>query len=145
MEEPMAEINFAESFLKPWLRDFPRLWMTPFSASFSGPPEAVKVDIREQPEMFLLEAELPGVKKDSLKVSIDGSRVTIAGEIRNGAGLPKEEHLIRGERYVGHVERTLDLDAVVDASRSTAHYENGLLTLLLYKHSASEATQITVN
>jgi HSP20 family protein len=141
----MPEINFAESLLKPWLRDFPRLWMSPFSSNLAGSSEAVKVDIREQPEMFLLEAELPGVRKDSVKVSIDGSRVTIAGEVRNGAGLPKEEHLIRGERVVGHVERTLDLEAVIDASRSTAHYEDGLLTLLLYKHSVSEAAQITVN
>lgn len=59
----MAEINFAESLLRPWLRDFPRLWMSPFPSGFQSAAEAVKVDIREQPEMFLLEAELPGVKK----------------------------------------------------------------------------------
>jgi HSP20 family protein len=145
MEGHMAEINFAESLFKPWLRDFPRLWMSPLSGSFSASSDAVKVDVREQPEMFLLEAELSGVKKDSLKVSIDGSRVTIAAEIRNGTGLPKDERLIRGERHVGHVERTLDLEAMLDPSRSTAHYEDGLLTLLLYKQCASEATQITVN
>jgi HSP20 family protein len=141
----MAEMNFAESFFKPWLRDFPRLWISPFSSGFPAASEAVKVDVREQPELFLLEAELSGVKKDTLKVSVDGSRVTIEGEIKNGVGLPKEERLIRGERCVGHVERTLDLDAVLDPSRSTAHYEDGLLTLLLYKQSSSEAAQITVN
>ncbi|NBO81376.1 MAG: Hsp20/alpha crystallin family protein [Betaproteobacteria bacterium] len=141
----MAEINFAESLLRPWLRDFPRLWMSPFPSGFQSAAEAVKVDIREQPEMFLLEAELPGVKKETLKVSVAGSRVTLEGDIRNGTGLPKEERLICGERHVGHVERTLDLDAALDPSRSTAHFEDGLLTVLLYKQSGFEASQIAVN
>lgn len=140
----MAEINFAEAFFNPWFREFPRMFMAPLSGSPLA-QDSIKVDVREQPEMYLLEAEMSGVKKDSLKVSVDGSRVTIEGEIRNGVGLPKEERLICGERHVGHVQRTLDLDAMLDPSRSTAHYEDGLLTVLLYKQSASGAATISVN
>ena len=138
------QISFAESFLTPWFRELPKLFMPPFPASVMA-ADSIKMDVREQPEMYLLEAELSGVKKDSLKVSIEGNRVTVEAEIRNGVGLPKEERLICGERHVGHVERTLALESPLDPSRSTAHYEDGLLTVLLYKRSISEATQITVN
>jgi len=144
----MAELNLTEAFLNPWLRDFPKLFMPPIMSPLSGAmaaADSIKVDIREQPEMYLLEAEMSGVKKDTLKVSVDGSRITIEGDIRNGAALPKEERLICGERHVGHVQRMLDLDVALDASRSTAHYEDGLLTVLLYKQSASGATTISVN
>lgn len=140
----MAQINFAEAFFNPWFRDFPKLFMPTFSGAVPM-ADSIKVDVREQPDMYLLEAELSGVKKDTLKVAVEGSCVTIEGDIRNGVGLPKEERLIFGERHVGHVQRTLELDANLDPSRSTAHYEDGLLTVLLYKQSASGGTTIAVN
>lgn len=140
----MAEINFAESLFNPWFREFPKFFMTPFSAQMIS-TDSIKMDVREQPDMYLVEAEMSGVQKGSLKVSVDGNRITVEGDIRNGVGLPKEERLIFGERHVGHVERTLQLDSPLDPSRSTAHYEDGLLTVLLYKQSAGGATQITVS
>lgn len=146
MEVLMAELDLTQAFWKPWLTELPRLWISPFSGI---PPstEEIKVDIREQPEMFLLEAEMSGVRRESLKVSVDGSCISLEGDIRNGVELPKDERLLLGERHIGHVHRTLDLDVPLDPTKSTAHYEDGLLTVLLYKRvaSVSEQTQILVN
>ena len=90
-----------------------------------------RVDIREDEKAYHLAAELPGVPKDKLSVTVDEGTLTISADLNEEK---KEEHAsyLYSERRVGHVERSFNLEGV-DADSISADYKNGVLMLNLPK------------
>lgn len=96
-------------------------------------PQQIKVDVKENAEDFVVHAELPGVAKDDIHVSIDGPLVSLSAEVKQHDQKSDNDKVLRSERYFGSVSRSLRLPVDVDESRAVAKYSNGVLTLTLPK------------
>lgn len=105
---------------------------------------APAIDVRETDTSYLLAADLPGVAKEDVKVSIDGHKVSIAAAVK-AADAKEGERVLLGERSVTRFERSLKLPVEIDDLASSARLENGVLTLTLVKKGRPGATQLAVN
>jgi HSP20 family protein len=105
---------------------------------------AARIDIVEQNGEYKVHAELPGVKKEDIKVQIDGNLVSISAETRVERDAKEGERVLHSERYYGKIARTFRLDSEVDDARTVARYENGILELVLPKKEQPSARQITI-
>jgi HSP20 family protein len=90
------------------------------------------VDILEEPEFLRITAEIPGVKAEDVKISVEGNVLTIAGT-KEQVAEEKAEKVYRYERSFGTFERSFTLPATVDAEHIKANYDNGVLHLILPK------------
>lgn len=90
-----------------------------------------RVDIREDDKAYQLEAELPGVPKDKLNVTVDDSTLTISADLNEEKKEERGSYLY-SERRAGHAERCFNLEGV-DAENITAEFKNGVLMLNLPK------------
>lgn len=100
-----------------------------------GLPQQIKIDVKEGPENFTVLAELPGVAKDDIHVTIDGPLLTLSAEVKQHDQQTSGERVLRSERYVGSVSRTLQMPVDMDEARAVARFENGVLQLNLPKRA----------
>lgn len=103
-----------------------------------------RIDVLEQNGEFKVLAELPGVRKEDIKVQIDGDQVSISAETRAEREAKEGERVLHSERYYGKVARTFTLGAELDESRTVAKFENGVLELTLPRKQSVAAKQITI-
>jgi HSP20 family protein len=96
-------------------------------------PTQIKVDVKENPNEFIVEAEIPGTSKENIHVNIDRNIISLRAEISQIDSQNKDDKLLRSERYYGEVTRSFQLAVDIDESASKARYENGVLTLNLLK------------
>ncbi len=96
-------------------------------------PAQIKVDLKENPDEYIVEAEIPGAGKENIHVNIDGNVVSIRAQITQLDTESKEDKLLRSERYYGEVSRSFQLPTDIDETASKARYDNGVLTLNLAK------------
>jgi len=101
------------------------------------------VDIFEEPEVLRLVVELPGVKPEDVKLTVEGNLLTIKGT-KEQVAEEKAEKVHRYERVYGAFERSFTLPATVEPEKIKAAYENGLLTVLVPKQEKAKAQQIKV-
>jgi HSP20 family protein len=104
----------------------------------------IKVDVHENKDAFVVRAEVPGVAKDDIHVSIEGNQVTISAEVKRESEQKEGERLVRSERYYGAVYRSFVLPVELDEAASNARYENGVLELTLAKRAESAARKLTI-
>ena len=108
-------------------------------------PTSIKVDVTKTDDSYALKAELPGVQKDDIHIAIDGSQVTISGEVKKEKEEKKGEEVIRSERYYGKVSRTLILPHEIDEAKSSAKYADGVLNLMLPVKARPSSRRIAVS
>ncbi len=96
---------------------------------------AFRTDIREIEDAYLLEADLPGMKKEDIHIDIDGERLTISAE-RSANKEERDENsgYIRCERSYGSFSRSFDISGI-QAEKISAAYEDGVLKLTLPKQT----------
>lgn len=107
-------------------------------------PSQIKLDVKEADGAFKVEAEIPGVKKEDIQVSIDGDMVSLHAEVQQADSKTEEGKFVHSERYYGAVSRSFQLPAEVDESKATARYENGVLTLTLPRKEGVRSRRITI-
>jgi len=107
-------------------------------------PSQIKVDVKENPSEFIVEAEIPGAGKDNIHVDIDGNVVTIRAQISQVDSENKEEKLLRTERYYGETSRSFQLSSDLDEENSKASYDNGILTLTLVKKQKKTGQRLVI-
>lgn len=95
-----------------------------------------RMDIRDEGDHYLLEAELPGFEKKDIHLDVEGDILSIRAE-QNRQEEEKQPHYLRQERCYGCYSRSVDLSNV-KAEEIKAAYQNGLLTLTLPKRSAQK-------
>jgi HSP20 family protein len=100
-----------------------------------------EVNIFEMPEGYVLEAEMPGVNKDGLEITIEGNEITIVG--RHSDERIKDEALFR-ERTMNDYRRIFELDPAIDTSKISAKMQQGVLTLTLPKSEEVKPRKIPV-
>lgn len=104
----------------------------------------IKLDVKEDDKAYVVHAEVPGVKKEDIQVSIDGNQVSISAEVKREKEEKQGEKVLRTERYYGKAYRAFSLAQDVDQEGAQAKYENGVLTLTLPKKAASAQKQLTI-
>ena len=125
---------------------FKGFWMRPVRLDVEMPQQLqIKLDVKSSDGAYTVAAELPGVKKEDIKIDIDGSRVTISAEVKKESEEKKGEEVIRSERYYGAISRSFTLDADIDEAKADAKYSDGVLKLTLPKKAAASRKRVTVN
>lgn len=105
----------------------------------------MRIDVTENEKSYAVKAEIPGVSKDDIDVSIDGNQVSISAEVKRETKKKDDEREICTERYYGQVYRSFGLPTEVDSNKANAHYENGVLTLTLPKKENGSARKVTIS
>ena len=105
---------------------------------------APSLDLYEDKENLLLRAELPGLKKEEIEISVHENVVSISGE-RQAVKRSTGEQVSREERSFGRFTRSLKLPKQIDVSKVQASYQDGLLTVTLPKSEEAKPRQITIN
>ena len=103
-----------------------------------------RVDVSENDNAYTLRAEIPGVKKEDINVTIDGDTVAISAEVKHEKDVKDGERMLRSERYYGKVYRAFTLGQAVDEAGANARYANGVLELTLPKKAAVQAKRVTI-
>ena len=103
-----------------------------------------KVDVAEKNGAYLVSAELPGVKKEDIHVSIDGAQVTLEAEVKREKEASKDERVLHSERVYGKVTRSFTLPQEVDETKAEAKFRDGVLELTLPKKAAAQRKQISI-
>ncbi len=112
---------------------------------FEGQPEVqIKMDVSEDDKAYTVHAEIPGVKKEDIHVTIDGNQVAISAEVRNEKEVKEGEKVLRSERYYGKVSRAFTLGQDVDEAAAQAKYNNGVLDLTLPKKKAVSSKKLAI-
>jgi HSP20 family protein len=113
--------------------------------AFEGHPQMqIKMDLKEDDNAYTVHADIPGVKKEDIHVSIDGNQVSISAETKIEKEEKKGEKVLRSERYVGKVARSFTLAHDVDDSKAQAKYNDGVLELTLPKKAVSAAKKLAI-
>lgn len=101
------------------------------------------VDILEEPEAIRITAEVPGVKPEDVKISLENNVLTIRGT-KEQVAAERTERVHRYERTYGAFERGFALPATVDAGAIKATYDHGILTVTLPKVEKAKPREIQV-
>lgn len=124
---------------------FNRLMMRPVLRGGMEFEPQIKMDVKEANGDYKIKAEIPGVKKDDIHVTVDGNRVSISAEVKQEKEVKEGERMIRCERSYGMVSRTFSLADEVDQSKVQAKYSDGVLELTLPKKPGSMRKEISIS
>lgn len=105
---------------------------------------SIKMDIKETPESYTVHAELPGVKKEDIHVTVEGNVVTVAAETRQEKEIKDGERLLRSERYFGKLSRSFQLAENVDEGAAKARFNEGVLELTLPKKAPASNRRLAI-
>jgi HSP20 family protein len=134
MLAPFEEIEglFERIFPRGWLR--PMRWESPLLSEFAEPFQIgmPRVDVLDGEDNVVIRAEVPGVDKKDLEVSVNDTSIAIKGKIMREAKEEKGDYY-RCEIGSGEFSRTLALPCTIDASKATATLRDGMLELTLPK------------
>lgn len=90
-----------------------------------------RVDLKENEENYIIEADLPGVKKESIDIDFENNYLVISAK-REDALEEKKENFVRRERYYGEFKRSFYIDNV-DEDKISATFKDGVLKIVLPK------------
>jgi HSP20 family protein len=111
-----------------------------------GAPEMqIKMDVKEDDKAYTVHAEIPGVKKDDIHVTIEGNQVAISAEVKNEKEVKEGEKVLRSERYYGKVSRAFTLGQDVDEDTAQARYSDGVLELTLPKKAVAKSRRLNIS
>jgi HSP20 family protein len=101
------------------------------------------VDLYEDKDAVTVQAELPGLKKEDIKVNLEDGYLTISGERKQEK--PENSEPYQAERFRGRFERVISIPSEVDADKIKATYTDGILTVTLPKSEQAKPKQIPIN
>ena len=108
-------------------------------------PVSIKVDVSESDKGYVVPAEIPGVRKDDIHVTIEGNQVSISAEVKRETEKKEGERVLRSERYYGSSYRSFVLPTEIDEAASEAKYDNGVLELKLAKKAAVTGRKLAIS
>ncbi|MBL0168971.1 MAG: Hsp20/alpha crystallin family protein [Propionivibrio sp.] len=123
---------------------FRGFFVRPVDMNMEANTPSIRMDVSEQPEAFVVHAEMPGVKKEDIHVQVDGNQVTIAAEVKQEKEVKEGERVLRSERYFGKVSRSFQLAQDIDDTKAAARFNEGVLELTLPKKAATASKRLTI-
>jgi len=146
MTNPWDEMDrwFSEFGSQGWLHPFSRDWPREMAAMAPFEGRTPKVDMVNRDDEVVVRAELPGVKKEDVEVTLSEHSVTVEAHT---AREEKEEkaHFYRREMSRGDFRRTLTLPTGVDEAKATASFADGVLELTLPKLQRTSSRKVRVD
>jgi HSP20 family protein len=104
----------------------------------------IALDVVEEKEQYVLKADLPGINKEDIKVSVENGILTIEGERRSDTE-QKDKQFHRAERSYGKFTRSLNVGTHVDTSKIKANYKDGVLELIVPKSEETKPKTIDIH
>jgi HSP20 family protein len=108
-------------------------------------PTQFRMDVSENDKEYQVLADLPGVKKEDISITISGNQVSVSAEVKHEKDVEKGETMLRGERYYGKIQRAFALGQEVDQATAQAKYNDGVLELTLPKKLVAAAKRLQVH
>ena len=111
-------------------------------------PAQFRMDVTENDKEYLVLAEIPGVKKEDISVTINGNEVAVSAEVtreKDVKDVKDGETVLCSERYYGKIQRVFTLGQEVDEATAQAKYTDGVLELTLLKKAVVAAKKLTVH
>lgn len=137
--EKFFEDIFEENLPSRFIRKFPRFkWMTEVETVWPA------VDMFEKAEEIVVKAEVPGIDKKNIKISVSENMLTIKGEMKKEEEV-KEEDYYYSERSYGSFSRSLRLPAKVLEGKISAEFKDGIIEVHLPKAAESKPKEIKVD
>ena len=121
-------------------------WM---QGSLGLPEDSEKFDFspacnfKESSKDFIVQFDIPGVKKGDVKIEIENNRLTVSGD-RSEKKEEKDAKHYLSETYYGSFMRSFNLPTAVDENKVDAHYEDGVLTITVPKLHTSKAKEVKI-
>jgi HSP20 family protein len=157
-EKPTAVAPLREwSPLRAWEREFDRMledlpffrWprlreLEPFRFRRELRLQAPSLDVYEEKNELVVKAEIPGLSKDDIEITLSNSTLTLKGEKKKEEEI-KEKDYYRCEREYGSFLRSVDLPAEVETDKAKAVFKNGVLEIRLPKSAATRTKQVQVS
>ncbi|HEX2009943.1 MAG TPA: Hsp20/alpha crystallin family protein [Roseateles sp.] len=138
----LTRIDPFEQMLPELFRRFAQpLRMAPLAADVNG---EIRLDVSETPADYAVRAEIPGARKEDVRITVDGNFVTIAAEVRSDKEEQSEGRVLLKESYHGSVSRGFSLAHEIDVGRVVAKFEDGVLRLTLPKREGTGSRTIAV-
>jgi len=146
MVTPFEEMDrlFERIFPRGWLR--PLAWESPLLSEFAEPFEMrmPRIDVVDGEENVVIRAEVPGVDKKDIEISVNDASVTIKGKVMREAKEEKGDYY-RCEISSGDFTRTVALPCATDASKAHAQLKDGMLELTLPKVEKSKRHTVKID
>ena len=133
--------RFNELFNDLWRGDFPSTFPEESSGIMAWSP---RVDVEETNDSYIVHADLPGINKNDVKVTLKDNVLTIHGE-RKHEDEKKEKNYHRVERAYGSFHRTFTLPTTVKGEDIKADYKNGVLVITLPKAEEAKPKEIKIS
>jgi HSP20 family protein len=103
----------------------------------------LNVDVAEKNGAYVVKGELPGVKKEDIRITVDGAQVTLEAEVKQEKSTDNER-VLHTERSYGKVSRAFTLPQEVDEAAVEAKFQDGVLELRLPKKQAAARKPILI-
>jgi HSP20 family protein len=105
----------------------------------------IRLDVSEDDQVYRVKAEIPGVEKNDIDLSIEGNQIAISAEIKRESKPKEGERDIHSERYYGKVYRAFSTPTDVDSAKAEANYEKGVLTVTLPKKGNGQSRKVAIS
>lgn len=125
-------------------RVFDDFWSSPLSSAQETTTSwSPRTDVDETEDHYMVSLELPGMKRDELKIEVVDNQVVISGE-RKQEEKSRQRGSLYSERRYGKFQRVFSLPAHVDTSKIEAQYQDGILNVYVPKSEAAKPRQIKI-
>ena len=123
---------------------FKGFFVRPLVAGNSEALPRMRVEVAERNGAYVVTAELAGVKKEDIRVDIDGAQVTLSAEAKREKEISDKDRLLHSERSYGKVSRSFALPQELDEAKVEARFRDGVLELTLPKKAAAARRAVTI-
>lgn len=108
-------------------------------------PAPFRMDVSENEREYQVLAEMPGLKKDEISITINGNEVSISAELKQEKDVKKDDSVLHSERCFGKIQRAFTLGHEVDQANAQAKYTDGVLQLTLPKKTSASVKKLAVH
>jgi HSP20 family protein len=145
-EKTMSSLISRGSLFDDFFRDVaPGFYIRPLHGDPLPSAGQIRIDVKENGNAYTVQAEVPGVRKEDIHVTIEGGMVMLRAEVKQEDSQTRDDKLLRSERYFGSVSRGIQLPQDVDQSQAKAKYDNGILTLTLPKKQGGGTQRLRID
>jgi HSP20 family protein len=141
----MSSLITRGSLFDDFFRDMsPGFFVKPLHGEPLPNPGQIKIDVKESDGAYTVSAEIPGVRKEDIHVTVEGGMVTVRAEVKQEDKQTQDDKVLRSERYFGSVARSFALPQDIDQAQAKAKYDNGVLTLTLPKKQGNGSQKLRI-
>jgi len=118
------------------------VWL-PSAETRAAAPTQFRMDVTENDKEYQVRADLPGLKKEEISITISGNQVAVSAEVKHEKDVDND--VLLAERYYGKIQRAFSLAQEVDEATAQAKYNDGVLELTLPKKTVAAAKRLAVH